>query len=127
MEDQVKDFILLFTSVIYEAFPFVVLGSLIAGILEELVPQEFITRVLVCRDMFPGSRGDLPVHRRRAMLGLIFPMCECGIIPVMRVCPQGLPLSACAYILAGRSSIDRPDEHYYAFTNYDPVIWAASG
>jgi uncharacterized membrane protein YraQ (UPF0718 family) len=38
-----------------------------------------------------------------ALLGLIFPMCECGIVPVMRrLLRKGLPLGCCAaYLLAG--------------------------
>src|SRR5262245_60689667 len=37
------------------------------------------------------------------LLGLVFPMCECGIIPVMRrLLRKGVPLSVCVcYILAG--------------------------
>ncbi|MCI0365826.1 MAG: permease, partial [Phycisphaerales bacterium] len=37
------------------------------------------------------------------LLGLVFPMCECGIIPVMkRLLRKGLPLSLCvSYMLAG--------------------------
>ena len=37
------------------------------------------------------------------LLGLIFPMCECGIVVVMRrLLRKGLPLSCCiAYMLAG--------------------------
>ncbi|HZU38218.1 MAG TPA: permease, partial [Gemmataceae bacterium] len=37
------------------------------------------------------------------LLGLLFPMCECGIIPVMRrLLRKGVPLSSCvAYLLAG--------------------------
>ena len=37
------------------------------------------------------------------MLGLVFPMCECGIVPVMRrLLRKGLPLGTCvAYMLAG--------------------------
>src|SRR5262249_42059295 len=37
------------------------------------------------------------------VIGLIFPMCECGIIPVMRrLLRKGLPLSCCiAYLLCG--------------------------
>src|SRR5690606_31777053 len=36
-------------------------------------------------------------------LGLVFPMCECGIVPVMRrLLRKGLPLGTCiAYMLAG--------------------------
>ena len=38
-----------------------------------------------------------------ALLGLVFPMCECGIVPVMRrLLRKGLPLGTCvAYMLAG--------------------------
>ena len=46
MEDQARNFILLFTSILWEALPFIVLGAVIAGILEELVPQELITRLV---------------------------------------------------------------------------------
>src|SRR4051812_39856678 len=37
------------------------------------------------------------------LLGLLFPMCECGIIPVMRrLLRKGIPLSVCVcYMLAG--------------------------
>lgn len=95
MEKNVQDFILFFTSILYEALPFIVLGSVIAGFLEELVPQQFIARII------PKTR--FLAIGMSALLGLIFPMCECGIIPVMRrLLRKGLPLSCCvAYILAG--------------------------
>lgn len=84
-----------FTGILWEALPFIVLGALIAGILEELVPQQLVTRVMP-RNRFLGiAIGGL--------LGLLFPMCECGIIPVMRrLLRKGVPLSSCvAYLLAG--------------------------
>jgi uncharacterized membrane protein YraQ (UPF0718 family) len=92
---RVKDFVLTFTSIFYEALPFIILGAVIAGILEELLPQRLITRFL------PRSR-TLAIFIG-GLLGLIFPMCECGIIPVMRrLIRKGLPLSCCvAYLLAG--------------------------
>ncbi len=92
---QVENFLLAFTSILYEALPFIILGAVIAGILEEMLPQRFITRFL------PRSR-TLAIFIG-ALLGLIFPMCECGIIPVMRrLLRKGLPLSCCvAYLLAG--------------------------
>jgi uncharacterized membrane protein YraQ (UPF0718 family) len=95
VEKKVNDFIIDFTSIIYEALPFIVLGAVLAGILEELLPQRLITRLL------PRSR-TLSVMIG-GLLGLVFPMCECGIIPVMRrLIRKGLPLSCCvAYILAG--------------------------
>jgi len=84
-----------FASIIYEAMPFVVLGVVIAGLLEEFVPQQALARVI------PRSR-PLAIALG-AVLGIIFPMCECGIIVVMkRLLRKGLPLSVCvSYVLAG--------------------------
>src|SRR5262245_9298128 len=75
--------------------PFIVLGAVVAGILEEFLPQEFITRLL--------PKSVLPAVMIGAVLGLLFPMCECGIVVVMRrLLRKGLPLSCCiAYMLGG--------------------------
>ncbi len=91
----VHNFLLSFESILFEALPYIVLGAVIAGILEELLPQRLITRFL------PRNR-TLSIFIG-ALLGLIFPMCECGIIPVMRrLLRKQLPLSCCvAYVLAG--------------------------
>src|SRR5262249_10589875 len=84
-----------FLSILLEAMPFIVLGAVIAGFLEELVPQRLVTR-------FIPRNGVLAIGLS-ALLGLVFPMCECGIVPVMRrLLRKGLPLSCCvAYMLAG--------------------------
>jgi uncharacterized membrane protein YraQ (UPF0718 family) len=91
----VKEYILTFTSILYEALPFIVLGAVIAGILEEFVPQRLVTRILPRSRLLSIGLGGL--------LGLPFPMCECGIIPIMRrLIRKGVPLSCCvAYLLAG--------------------------
>jgi uncharacterized membrane protein YraQ (UPF0718 family) len=95
MEARALDFILTFTSILWEALPFIVLGAVIAGILEELVPQEVVARLI--------PRNHYLAIGVSACLGMVFPMCECGIIPVMRrLLRKGLPLSCCtAYLLAG--------------------------
>ncbi len=95
MEKLVQDFIINFTSILYEAMPFIILGAVIAGVLEEVVPQQLIARLI------PRSR--FLAITLSSLLGLIFPMCECGIVPVMRrLLRKGLPLSCCtAYLLAG--------------------------
>jgi len=92
---QVSDLIRDFTAIIYEALPFIVLGVVIAGILEEFVPQQAIAKVIPRNPYLSIAMGGL--------LGLVFPMCECGIIVVMRrLLRKGLPLSVCvAYLLAG--------------------------
>lgn len=96
--DEVKNFIIDFMSIFFEAMPFIILGAILAGILEELLPQTLISR-LVPKNKFLATLFVIP----SALLGLIFPMCECGIVPVMRrLLRKGLPLScSIAYMLAG--------------------------
>jgi len=95
IRNKVFDFFLIFASIFYEALPFIVLGAVIAGILQEFLPQRLVTRFLPRNRTLAIAIG--------ALLGLIFPMCECGIIPVMRrLMRKGFPLSCCvAYLLAG--------------------------
>lgn len=92
---QIQDFVLTFTAILWEALPFIVLGAVVAGILEEFLPQKLLTRLMPSR--------PLPAVIVGGLLGLIFPMCECGIVVVMRrLLRKGLPLSCCvAYMLAG--------------------------
>jgi uncharacterized protein len=84
-----------FLSIFLEAMPFIVLGAVIAGFLEELVPQRLVANLVPRNRTLAIALG--------ALLGLVFPMCECGIVPVMRrLLRKGLPLSCCvAYMLAG--------------------------
>lgn len=94
-EARVRDFIITFTSILYEALPFIILGAILAGVLEEFVPQSVVTRLV------PKNRFLAIVCS--SLLGLVFPMCECGIVPIMRrLLRKGLPLGCCtAYLLAG--------------------------
>src|SRR5438270_19438 len=93
--DQLKNFIIYFTSILYEALPFIVLGAVVAGLLEELVPQKLVAKFI------PRSR--ILAIALGGFLGILFPMCECGIIPVMRrLLRKGVPLSCCVcYMLGG--------------------------
>jgi uncharacterized membrane protein YraQ (UPF0718 family) len=92
---DILNFIINFSAVLWEAMPFVILGAIIAGILEELLPQQLLTKLL--------PKSVLPAVMIGGVLGLLFPMCECGIVVVMRrLLRKGLPLSCCiAYMLAG--------------------------
>jgi uncharacterized membrane protein YraQ (UPF0718 family) len=95
LRNSLENLITRFTGILYEAMPFIVLGAVIAGILEELVPQSLLGRIMPRRKWLAIVFGSL--------LGLIFPMCECGIVVVMRrLLRKGLPLGcSVAYMLAG--------------------------
>src|SRR5437868_2377724 len=75
--------------------PFIVLGALVAGILEEFLPQKLMMRIM--------PKHPVPAVIVGGLLGLVFPMCECGIVVVMRrLLRKGLPLACCiAYMLGG--------------------------
>jgi uncharacterized membrane protein YraQ (UPF0718 family) len=93
--DKLWNFITIFSSIVYEAMPFIILGAVIAGVLEVMVPQQLVAKLIPRSHVLAILIGGL--------LGLLFPMCECGIIPVMRrLLRKGVPLSTCtAYLLAG--------------------------
>jgi uncharacterized membrane protein YraQ (UPF0718 family) len=95
VEVNVLVFITTFISILYEALPFIILGAIIAGLLEELVPQSLVVRIIPRSRVLAIGIGGF--------LGALFPMCECGIIPVMRrMLRKGVPLSCCVcYMLAG--------------------------
>lgn len=88
------DFCFAFVSIILEGIPFILLGTLLSGLIDQFLPSRLMTRFL------PKSAA-LGICVSGA-LGLIFPMCECGIVPVIRrLIGKGLPVSsAIAYMLA---------------------------
>jgi len=89
-----SDFRLTFMSIVFEAMPFIVIGAVISGILEEMLPQQFFQRFL------PKNRFLAIVAS--SILGIFMPMCECGIVPVMRrLLRKGVPAScAITYMLS---------------------------
>ena len=93
--NSLQDFIADFLAIFWEAMPFLVIGALISGILEEMVPQQVMARFIPRKPILAILLGGL--------LGLIFPMCDCGIVPIMRrLLRKGVPLSCCtSYMLAG--------------------------
>ncbi|MDD3925185.1 MAG: permease [bacterium] len=87
-------FQVVFISIVLEAVPFILLGSLISGLIHVLVPEDTLKRFI--------PTGRLPAVMAGAFLGLLFPICECGVIPVARgLMRKGVPFhAAVAFILA---------------------------
>jgi uncharacterized membrane protein YraQ (UPF0718 family) len=110
------DFSYAFLSVLFEGVPFILVGTLLSGIIDEFLPSRMMVRFLP-RSAFLG------VCLSGAM-GLVFPMCECGVVPVIRrLIHKGLPVSnAVAYMLA--APIVNPIvllSTYAAFRGQSPV------
>ena len=91
---DLNDFVLVWMSLLYEGLPFVALGAIVSGTVETFVSREAVARC-VPRSRFLGIVAS-------AFLGVAFPMCECGIVPVVRrLVSKGVPAScAITYMLA---------------------------
>lgn len=85
---QFQDFALAFLSVLLEGIPFLLIGSLISGLVDVFVSSERIAKLL--------PRNPIGAIVLSGLLGLLFPMCECGsVIVIRRFIRKGLPV-ACA-------------------------------
>jgi uncharacterized protein len=92
--DSQQDFALAFLSILFEGAPFILLGTLVSGFIDIYLPAGTMDRFL-------------PKNRNRAvvvagLLGAVFPVCECAVVPVIRrLVKKGLPVScALTYMLA---------------------------
>lgn len=88
-------FSITFVAIFLEALPFMLLGAAIGGLIEVFVSKAVILRIL--------PSGRLPAILLAAGLGMVFPVCECAIVPVVRrLFAKGLPLGAgIAFLLGG--------------------------
>lgn len=91
---SLPDFQYAFLSILLEGIPFLLGGAILSGILEEYLPQSLMTRLL--------PRNPRTAVLVSGLLGVIFPVCECGIVPVVRrLLRKGLPVSCgVTYMLA---------------------------
>src|SRR6516164_9299779 len=81
-----QNFFYSFLALAFEGLPFVLVGSLISGAIAAFVPSRIITGFLP-KNLFLSTLVC-------GLLGLCFPVCECGIVPVVRrLINKGLPLS----------------------------------
>ncbi|KXT79185.1 permease [Streptococcus sp. DD13] len=65
----------IFLSIIIEALPFVLIGSIISGFIEIYITPEFVYRYLPKNKILRIMFGSL--------VGFFFPSCECGIVPIV--------------------------------------------
>ncbi|MCB9452138.1 MAG: permease [Anaerolineaceae bacterium] len=74
-----------FLGIFIEAIPFLLLGTLASGMIEAFLTPEDITRFLPRNPFLATIAG--------AFMGFAFPVCECGVVPVVRrLFNKGLPM-----------------------------------
>lgn len=92
--DAQQDFALAFLSILFEGVPFILLGTLISGFIDIYLPSGMMDRFLPKNKYLSVLMAGL--------LGAVFPVCECAVVPVIRrLVKKGLPVScALTYMLA---------------------------
>jgi uncharacterized membrane protein YraQ (UPF0718 family) len=77
-----------------EGVPFILIGTLLSGVIDEFLPSKVMVRFL--------PRNALAGICLSGTMGLVFQMCECGGLHIVRrLIAEGLPLAnAIAYMLA---------------------------
>lgn len=93
-EAQLQDGSFEFLAIFLEGLPFIFLGTLVSGFLGTYLPRNAFEKFL------PKNRSAAILVS--GLLGAIFPVCECAVVPVIRrLVKNGLPAScALAYMLA---------------------------
>ena len=87
-------FATVFLGIFIEAMPYLLFGTLISGLVEAFLDRDLMARFI--------SKRPVPAAITGALMGLVFPVCECGVIPLTRrLFHKGLPLPAgIAFLLA---------------------------
>lgn len=88
------DFFYLFLSIVLEGAPFILLGTIISGFIDAYLPPGLIDRWL--------PKNKVLAVICSGLLGAVFPVCECAVVPVIRrLIRKGLPVScAITYMLS---------------------------
>ena len=82
----INDFATIFLSIILEGIPFILIGALASSIIQIFVSEETIARIIP-KNKFVGVFIA-------SLVGLVFPVCECAIVPITRrLLKKGVPLS----------------------------------
>ncbi|NBD25687.1 permease [Paenibacillus sp. T1] len=113
---------MMFISVIIEALPFILIGVIVSALLEVFVSEQTIKRLI--------PRNPLLGIVAASFIGIIFPICECGMVPaIRRLIHKGVPLyAATTFLVVG--PILNPIVFWSTFTafrNKPEIVWSRMG
>jgi uncharacterized membrane protein YraQ (UPF0718 family) len=85
--DRLNVFATVFLGIFIEAVPYLLLGTLASGLVEVFLDRDQISKWISHRPVAAAVGG--------AFMGMVFPVCECGVVPLTRrLFSKGLPLPA---------------------------------
>ncbi|HMD89229.1 MAG TPA: permease [Anaerolineaceae bacterium] len=87
LNDRLSTFATIFLGIFIEAAPFLFLGTLASGIIEVFLDRDAMVKIMPKQALLSALIGS--------SLGLIFPVCDCGVIPLTRrLFRKGFPIPA---------------------------------
>lgn len=118
---QFFTFTTIFLGIFIEAAPFLLLGTLASGLVEVFFKKESLQR-LMPRNRFLGALAG-------GLLGFVFPVCECGVVPLTRrLFHKGMvPAMGVAFLLASPVLNPIVLASTYAAYGWGPVLWLRMG
>ncbi|MCB0115214.1 MAG: permease [Caldilineaceae bacterium] len=119
--ERFQTFVTIFLGLFIEAAPFLLAGSLVSGFIDIFVDRNWVERVIPRHPLLAALTG--------ASMGLAFPVCECGVVPVTRrLYEKGLPPSVgVAFLLAAPVVNPVVIASTWAAFGWGPVLWGRVG
>ncbi len=112
----------IFLSIIIEAFPFILLGVFVSALIQIYVSEDTIRRYL--------PKNAYAALVPAAILGAIFPICECAIVPIVRrLIKKGMPLHVGVVFLVAAPILNPvvAASTFYAFRTDLTVLYSRMG
>lgn len=117
LTERFQTFVTIFLGIFIEAVPFLLIGSIVSGFIDVFVDRERLERLTPRQPLLAALAG--------AGLGLAFPVCECGVVPVTRrLYEKGLPFSTgIAFLLAAPVVNPVVIASTWAAFGWGPILW----
>ncbi|WP_456277899.1 permease [Bacillus sp. AK128] len=112
----------MFLSIVLEAIPFILLGVFASALIQTYVSEETIQRFI--------PKNAIVALLPAALLSILFPICECAIVPVVRrLIKKGMPLHIGIVLLVGAPILNPIvfASTYYAFQSSMEVVYGRMG
>jgi uncharacterized protein len=121
VSERFQTFVTIFLGIFIEAVPFLLAGSIVSGFIDVFVDRSWIERVVPRQPVLAALAG--------ASMGLVFPVCECGVVPVTRrLYGKGLPVAVgVAFLLAAPVINPIVIASTWTAFGWGPVLWGRIG
>ncbi|MEH7482127.1 permease [Neobacillus drentensis] len=107
-----------FLGILLEALPFIVIGALMASVIQIFITEEIIQRFI--------PKRPIPAMITALIGAAILPVCECAIIPVVRrLIQKGMPVHAGTVLLIGAPILNFVvfGSTFYAFQRQPEIFY----